>query len=54
MDISKINKKVNDTPDDIKQELEPITDEYIKELFETTGDESNPLDYYTKSDVDKR
>nr|WP_312984360.1 hypothetical protein [Clostridioides sp.] len=54
MDITKINKRVNNTPDDIKQELEPISDEYIKEQFDSQGDESNPLDYYTKMEVDNK
>jgi hypothetical protein len=54
MDISKINKRVNNTPDNIEQELEPITDEFIKELIDAQGDDSNPLDYYTKMEVDNK
>lgn len=54
MDISKINKRVNNTPDNIKEEIEPISDEYIKEQFDSQGDESNPLDYYTKMEVDNK
>ncbi|WP_027703016.1 hypothetical protein [Metaclostridioides mangenotii] len=54
MDISKINKRVNNTPDNIEQELEPITDEFIKELIDAQGDDSNPLDYYTKMEVDSK
>jgi len=54
MDIAVINNRVNNTPDDIKKELEPITDEYIKELIDSQGDDSNPLDYYTKMEVDSK
>lgn len=54
MDISKINKRVNNTPDNIKEELDPIKDEYIKGLFDSQGDESNPLDYYTKLAIDNK
>lgn len=54
MDISKIIKRVNNTPDNIKEDLEPITDEYIKEQFDSQGDDSNPLDYYTKMEVDSK
>lgn len=54
MDISKINKRVNNTPDNIKEELTPISDEYIKEQFDSQGDISNPLDYYTKMEVDNK
>nr|WP_312216493.1 hypothetical protein [Clostridioides sp.] len=54
MDISKINKRVNNTPDNIKEELDSITNEYIKGLFNTAGDESNPLDYYTKFEIDNK
>lgn len=54
MDISKINKRVNNTPDNIKEELDPITDEYIKGLFDSQGDDSNPLDYYTKLAIDNK
>ncbi|MBS5787077.1 MAG: hypothetical protein KIC98_04140 [Clostridioides difficile] len=48
MDITKINRRVSHTPDNIKDELTPITDEYIKKQFDSQGDESNSLDYYTK------
>jgi len=54
MDISKINKRVNNTPENIREELMPISDEYIVELVGTTGDESNPLDYYTKMEIDNK
>jgi archaellum component FlaC len=54
MDITVLNKKVNNTPDNIKEELEPISDEYIKEQFDSQGDASNPLDYYTKAEVDSK
>lgn len=54
MDITKINKRVSNTPDNIKEELKPISDEYIKEQFDSQGDESNPLDYYTKMEVDNK
>lgn len=54
MDISKINKRVNNTPDNIKEEIDSITNEYIKGLFNTAGDESNSLDYYTKFEIDNK
>lgn len=32
----------------------PITDDFINSLFNSIGDESNPLDYYTKSESDSK
>lgn len=54
MIIKDINKRIKNTPDNINEELAPITDEYIKSLFEEVSDESNPLDYYTKVQVDSK
>jgi len=54
MDIAVINNRVNNTPNNLEQELEPITDEFIKELIDAQGDDSNPLDYYTQAEVDSK
>lgn len=53
MIIKDINKKIKNTPDNINEELAPISEEYIKNLFkDVSGDDSNPLDYYTKIQTD--
>ena len=55
MKIKEINNKIKNTPDNIREELAPVTEEYIVGLFENiSGDESNPLDYYTKVQVDEK
>lgn len=55
MIIKDINRKISNTPDNINEELAPISEEYIKSLFEElSGDESNPLDYYTKTQIDTK
>lgn len=55
MIIKDINRKISNTPDNINEELAPISEEYIKSLFEgLSGDESNPLDYYTKMQIDTK
>ena len=53
MIIKDINKRVHNTPENINEELAPISDEHIRNLFkDVSGDESNPLDYYTKIQTD--
>lgn len=55
MIIKDINKKIHNTPDNINEELTPISEEYIRRLFEDlSGDDSTPLDYYTKVQVDAK
>lgn len=53
MIIKDINKKIKNTPDNIVEELAPISEEYIRGLFEgLSGDDANPIDYYTKAQTD--
>jgi len=55
MIIKNINEKIKNTPDNINEELTPISEEYIKSLFkDISGDNSNPLDYYTKTQIDTK
>ena len=55
MIIKDINKKIKETPDNLTEELAPISNEYIRGLFEgLSGDDCNPLDHYTKTQVDQK
>ena len=40
--------------DKIDEDLKPIDDSYIIELFQHDGDTTNPRDYYTKVEADKK
>ena len=42
----------NRNMDKIDEDLKPIDDSYIIELFQHDGDTTNPRDYYTKEEAD--
>ena len=44
----------NRNMDKIDEDLKPIDDSYIIELFQHDGDTTNPRDYYTKVEADER
>lgn len=44
----------NRNMDKIDEDLKPIDDSYIIELFQHDGDTTNPKDYYTKSEIDAK
>ena len=44
----------NRNMDRIDEDLEPIDDSYIIELFQHDGDTTRPRDYYTKEEIDAR
>ena len=44
----------NRNMDKIDEDLKPIDDSYIIELFQHDGDTTNPRDYYTKEEADKK
>lgn len=44
----------NRNMDKIDEDLKPIDDSYIIELFQHDGDTSTPRDYYTKSESDEK
>ena len=44
----------NRNMDRIDEDLKPIDDSYIIELFQHDGDTSNPRDYYTKAEADEK
>lgn len=44
----------NRNMDKIDEELKPIDDSYIIELFQHDGDTTNPKDYYTKVESDEK
>ena len=44
----------NRNMDKIDEDLKPIDDSYIIELFQHDGDTTNPRDYYTKVEADKK
>lgn len=44
----------NRNMDKIDEELKPIDDSYIIELFQHDGDTTNPRDYYTKVEADEK
>ena len=44
----------NRNMDKIDEDLKPIDDSYIIELFQHDGDTTNPRDYYTKAEADEK
>ena len=44
----------NRNMDKIDEDLTPIDDSYIIELFQHDGDITSPRDYYTKEEIDAR
>ena len=44
----------NRNMDKIDEDLKPIDDSYIIELFQHDGDTTNPKDYYTKEETDNK
>ena len=44
----------NRNMDKIDEDLKPIDDSYIIELFQHDGDTTRPRDYYTKEEIDAR
>ena len=44
----------NRNMDKIDEDLKPIDDSYIIELFQHDGDTTNPRDYYTKVEADEK
>ena len=44
----------NRNMDKIDEDLKPIDDSYIIELFQHDGDTTNPKDYYTKAEADEK
>ena len=44
----------NRNMDKIDEELKPIDDSYIIELFQHDGDTTSPRDYYTKEETDSK
>lgn len=47
-------KKIVNLPNNTNEELTPISREYIEGLFDNLGDDSNPIDYYTKQQSDEK
>lgn len=47
-------KKIGNLPINTNEELTPISREYIEGLFENLGDDSNPIDYYTKLESNEK
>lgn len=55
MILKDVNRRVKNVPEDTNKELEPIKDEFITSLFNNIQeDDSNPLEYYSKNEVDNK